>query len=187
MAKYCEYYVYRGGIFSSEEKCNASGEEKDVPNGYSKWYCCDENTAYSKCPKYKRWYIVAKVGEILSINPNSSYYSNLWNLKDKLNSDENYDRFMTAYDAVGPKIADDMGEADDSISRAKDAYIKLDEIVDSMDEKDMSIAKKKYVMFTLRLVAQYGLQKEYRKARDGESIPSSCLCKKMAKLLANKE
>ncbi|MBR2603609.1 MAG: hypothetical protein IKE10_01095 [Bacilli bacterium] len=165
---WCKYCIDRGSCITTCYKCIISGKEEDVPYTYDKYYCYDEIRAYANCPLVKEygWYIVNAVSNILTIDKNASFYTSLMSLKDVFDKNENYNRFMSAYNATGPVIAEKLMDSDDNYLRAMMIYPRLEKIADLVNSGKKDLASKRYVMLTLRLVSEYGLQEMYRTARD---------------------
>ena len=169
MSKWCKYCVDRSSFFSTCYKCIITGSEKDVPSGYDKWYCYNENNAYSNCPLVKSygWHITTGACDILNKKENDPVrVKHIWLKENIIDKDKKYDDFKNIYKYIGFLIKERLKEDEDKEEIASKVYLTLNDIVEDINNKDYDIATKRYIMMTLRLVALYGLQEEYRKTRD---------------------
>ena len=161
------------GFFSSDEwceyckgrtnyKCWASGEPKEIPEGYLKWYCGDSNVAYSKCELYPH-YVVSGTCEILNIGMDDQVRINNTKLVEEiLKKDERYSTFSGAYNKFGLALKSRMKSTLDVQGMAKDTYSRLEKISKIIDEGDIDLAAWRYIMLTLRLMSLYGFKCDYK-------------------------
>ncbi len=170
MADWCNHFEL-GGIFSSNT-CNVSGRRENIPSTYE-YYC--KNGGY-KCPWYEQAYgsssgcfITTVTCSILGKEDNDPVMDSLRAFRDGvLQNAEEYDSVLKLYDRVGPIISFKLFHDKDRNEKAAKLYSKLSEFAEIANKGNHNEAAKKYIMMTLRLVAEYSVEKEYRDIRDDD-------------------
>lgn len=165
MSKWCQYCVDRSTWCSTDYKCIRDGKEKSIPDGYEKWYCSNENSAYANCPIYNKCYIVTVTKDILG-KDNCLLESFKGFRNSLIQKDRKYGCHLRMYDAIGPVIANRIVTDEDRTKKASSVYKRLEGILDSIDNGDLDLATKKYTLMVQRLVVTFGLQDLYRAKRD---------------------
>ena len=165
---WCEYCIDRSSFFSTNYKCIKKNKEDEIPEGYVKWYCSNGNVAYAKCPIYNGdWYITTATSNIVGRGGDTLVINNILSLKtNEFEKDKKYNNFLELYKVVGPIISCRLLNSVDADERAAKIYSKLETMSELIKNNDNSRAAKRYIMMTLRLVAEYGLQDLYRIKRD---------------------
>lgn len=168
MANWCKHFEM-GGFFSSNT-CNVSGRSETIPSSYE-YYC--KNDGY-KCPWYEQAYgsssgcfITTVTCNILGKEDHDPVMDSLRAFRDGvLQNAEQYDSVLKLYDRVGPIISFKLFHDKDRNEKAAKLYSKLSEFAEIANKGNHNEAAKKYIMMTLRLVAEYSMEKEYRDIRD---------------------
>jgi hypothetical protein len=168
MANWCKHYEM-GGFFSSNT-CNVSGKSEPIPSTYG-YYC--QNDGYH-CPWYENAYgssggcfITTVTCDILGKADHDPVMDSLRSFRDGvLQKAEEYDSVLKLYDKVGPVISFKLFHDKDRDEKAAKLYSKLEEFADIANKGNHNEAAKKYIMMTLRLVAEYSMQDQYRTLRD---------------------
>ena len=169
MSKWCKHLVDRSGFFSTCYKCKITGKEENVPYQYDKWYCYDENRAYSNCPLVKNhgWYITSTTCDMLNKKENDPVMEkHIWLRENIIEKDKKYEDFIDLYNMVGPIIKDRLENDEEKEEVASQLYLTLSDIVDNINDKEYDIAARRYILMTLRLVVLYKLQEEYRISKE---------------------
>lgn len=160
---WCKYCIDNSSWFSTEYKCISGGKEKSIPDGYVKWYCGDENVAYSKCPLYKGWYVTTVTCNILNKDEQDPVMNSIYGLKENVfKNDDKYNEFIEIYNIVGPIIAGRLFVSKDKDEKAASIYSRLEKMNELVKNEQNDLAAKRYIMMTLRLVSEYGLNDIYR-------------------------
>lgn len=168
MANWCKHFEL-GGWFSSNT-CNVSGKRETVPATYE-YYC--QNDGYN-CPWYQQAYgssggcfITTVTCGILGKEDNDPVMDALRSFRNTvLQKSDEYDNVLKLYDRVGPIISFKLFHDKDRNEKAAKLYSKLDEFTKIINKGEHNEAAKKYIMMTLRLVAEYSMQEDYRSLRD---------------------
>lgn len=169
MANWCKHYEM-GGFFSSN-MCTVNGGRDPIPSSFED-YC--KNDGY-KCPWYERQYgstssgcfITTVTCDILGKNDNDPVMDSLRKFRDEvLQKSDEYENVLKLYDKIGPAISWRLFHDKDRDQKATELYSKLGEFAEVASKGEHSLAAKRYVIMTLRLVAEYGMQKSYRYLRD---------------------
>ena len=197
---WCEHCKDSGRIFSTCYYCDLTDGSKYVPEDYYNNLCYDDRYQ-SKCPVYKEHentgsvvkkfpelppdlfkvcFITTVTCEILGKPDDDPVMNGLRGFRDNiLQKDEMYHDILKMYDTIGPIIKEKIKNDEDGDNKAKSIFSKLERIVDIVNNGEYDRAIKRYLMMTLRLVCEYGIQKTYRTKRDndfdykeGEFIPS---------------
>lgn len=167
---YCKHMEEVGGIFSSNFYCNISGKRENIPNSY--WSYC-KNGGYG-CPWYSNEYgtgggcfVTTVTCGVLGKDDHDPVMDALRKFRDEvLQKSEEFDSVLKLYDKVGPTLACRLFHDKDRDEKAAKLYEKLGEFAEAANKGEHTLAAKRYIMMTLRLVADYGMQKDYRALRD---------------------
>lgn len=167
---YCKHMVDRGGWFSSNYKCNISGKEEDIPSTYFD-YC--KNEGY-KCPWYENAYgtsggcfITTITCGILGKDDHDPVMESLRKFRDEiLQKQDKYSDILKIYDSIGPRISCNLNHDEEKDKKAEKLYSKLERFVELINNSEYEKAAKSYVVMTLRLVSEYGMQNLYRTIRN---------------------
>ena len=168
MADWCKHFNL-GGIFSSDT-CDVSGRSETIPSSYE-YYC--KNNGY-KCPWYEAAYgpssgcfITTITCDILGKDDKDYVLESLRKFRDNiLQKKDEYEAVLKVYDKIGPVVACSLFNDKDREEKAAKLYSKLNEFVEVIDRGEYSKATRNYIMMTLRLVSEYGMQEKYRSLRD---------------------
>ena len=168
MADWCKHFEM-GGFFSPNT-CNVSGRSETIPSVYE-FYC--KNNGY-KCPWYESAYgtsggcfITTVTCNILGKNDNDPVMDALRKFRDEvLQKSGEYDSVLKLYDKVGPTLSCKLFHDKDRDEKAAKLYSKLGEFAEVASKGEHTLAAKRYIMMTLRLVSEYGMQENYRYLRD---------------------
>lgn len=168
MANWCKHFEM-GGFFSSNT-CNVSGKSENIPSSYE-YYC--KNDGY-KCPWYESAYgsgsgcfITTVTCDILGKEDHDPVMDSLRKFREEvLQKSDEYESVLKLYDKVGPVISYKLFHDKDRDEKAIKLYSKLGEFADVASKGEHTKAAKRYIMMTLRLVAEYGIQNSYRSLRD---------------------
>lgn len=171
MANWCSHIVERTGFFSSNYYCNASGEERPISSHYIDYYC--KNDAYH-CPTYEEYYgststcfITTITCAILKKDEDDVVMNNLRKFRDEiLQKNDKYSDILKLYDSIGPVISSNIMHDIYKEEVAKEIYEKLKRFTSLIESKKYDEAARNYVIMTLRLVKEYGLDSMYRNMRD---------------------
>ena len=167
---YCKHYNDRGGWFTSNAKCDISGREEQIPNSY---YTFCKNEGY-KCPWYEKEYgtsggcfITTITCGLLQKDDDDPVMMGLRKFRDEiLQKQDKYSDVLKIYDTIGPRISCNLNHDSEKTEKAEKLYSKLERFVELINDSEYEIATKSYVIMTLRLVSEYGMQDEYRTIRD---------------------
>ncbi len=171
---WCRHCIDRGGFFSTNYKCNVSGEEVDIPSSYINNYCKYDYMA-SKCPYYQKEYgmpggcfITTITCKILSKQDDDEVMQNLRKFRDNvLQENEEYHEVLKEYDTIGPQIAHKIENDENKEQIANVLYEKvLTPISKLVGNGENELAVEKYYQMTLLLINYYGLKHEYNSIKD---------------------
>lgn len=197
---WCEYCEDSGRILSSCYYCDLTDGSEYIPTEYVN-NLCKYDYYQHKCPVFKKnketglvlkefpklppdlfsgCFITTVTCEILGKPDDDPIMNGLRGFRDNvLQKDEKYHDILKMYDTIGPIIKKRIKNDENRDNRAKTIFSKLEKIVDIVNNGEYDRATKRYLMMTLRLVCEYGLQETYRTKRDndfdykeGEFIPS---------------
>ncbi|MBQ1495826.1 MAG: hypothetical protein IIZ40_00520 [Bacilli bacterium] len=171
MANWCSHIVERTGFFSSNYYCNASGEEKPLSYKYIDYYC--KNNAYH-CPTYEEYYgssggcfITTVTCGILKKDEDDIVMNNLRKFRDQiLQKNDKYSNILKLYDSIGPIVSCNIMHDDNREEIANKIYSKLEGFTSLIENEKYDEATRSYVIMTLKLVKEYGLDNMYRNIRD---------------------
>lgn len=165
---YCKHYEQGSGWFSSDY-CNVSGKSETIPSSYFQ-YCKNGGG----CPWYEREYgtsggcfITTVTCGILGKDDHDPVMDSLRKFRDEiLQKQDKYSDILKIYDSIGPRISCNLNHDEKREEKAEALYSKLERFVELIDKSEYEKAAKSYVVMTLRLVSQYGMQNMYRSIRD---------------------
>ena len=167
---YCRHMEESSGIFSSNYYCNITGSREDIPSSY--WTYC-KNGGYG-CPWYSKEYgtgggcfVTTVTCGVLGKDDHDPVMESLRSFRDNVlqNSDE-YDSVLKLYDKIGPMLSCKLFHDKNREEKASKLYSRLGEFAKLAGNGEHKEAAKKYILMTLRLVASYGMQEEYRTLRN---------------------
>lgn len=165
---WCKHCVDRSGWFSTNYKCNVSGEEVDIPSSYLENYCKYDYMA-SKCPFYSQNYstggcfITTVTCNILNKADDNEVMNGLRKFRDEvLQKDEKYEEILKNYDVVGPIIATKLYNDENREKIAETIYEHvLTPISKMVKEEKNDEAVEAYYQMTLLFINYYGLKHPY--------------------------
>lgn len=166
---YCKHYESNSGWFSTDY-CNISGQRETIPSSY---YSSCKNGGYG-CPWYEKEYgtssgcfITTVTCDILGKDDHDYVMDGLRKFRDEvLQKDEDYSSVLKLYDRVGPVISYKLFHDKDRVSKASKIYSRLENFVEIINNGNYKGAAKKYIIMTLKLVSEYGIQDYYRDLRN---------------------
>ena len=168
MANWCKHFEQGSGWFSSDY-CNISGKSETIPSSYD-YYC--KNGGY-KCPWYEKEYgssgcfITTITCNLLGKEDNDPVMVSLRKFRDEiLQKNDKYSDILKLYDSIGPVISSNIMHDIYKEEVAKEIYEKLKGFTSLIESKKYDEAARNYVIMTLRLVKEYGLDSMYRNMRD---------------------
>lgn len=199
---WCEHCEDSGRILSTCYYCKLTDEKQYIPQEYVDNLCYND-LYQSRCPVFKKnketgslvkdfpeipsdtfstsfCFITTVTCEILGKPDDDPTMNGLRGFRDNiLQKDEKYHDILKMYDTIGPIIRGEIKKDVDKDKKAESIFAKLERIVDIVNNGEYDRATRRYIMMTLRLVCEYGLQETYRTKRDnnfdykeGEFIPS---------------
>ena len=165
---YCKHYE-QGGWFSNDY-CNISGKRETIPSSY---FDSCKNEGY-KCPWYEKEYgtgggcfITTITCGLLHKEDTDPVMMGLRKFRDEiLQKQDKYSDILKIYDTIGPRICCNLNHDSAKTEKAEKLYSKLERFVELINSSEYEKAAKSYVVMTLRLVSEYGMQDQYRAIRN---------------------
>ena len=149
---YCDIDGHKVSDFQWENKCSYN---------YGNGCAVKENSNAGGC------FITTITCNILGKEDNDPVMEGLRNFRNEiLQKQDKYSDVLKMYDSIGPKICCNLFHDNNKTDKAEKLYSKLERFVELINESEYEKAAKSYVVMTLRLVSEYGIQKMYRNIRD---------------------
>lgn len=175
MSKWCDYSE-TSGFFSTYYYCKITGEKVEVPSAMGENYCCNYNKS-GECARYKEYggpksggcFITTITCGVLKKDDNDPVMEGLRKFRDNvLQKDEKFSDVLKIYDRIGPIISCRINHDKNRDEKAAYLYSRLEEFVRIINDGEYEKASRRYIMMTLRLICEYGLQDMYREIREDD-------------------